>query len=178
MSMKYAELKKEFPNAKKETILKRMAPVYERPGRTKQSFKDSCDVNKILDKFAKTGSISHLEKHGSTYADFSEMPTDLLEARELIERGKNVFMELPAQVRSEFANDPIRFFDFVNDPANKDKLEELLPEIAKPGRYFPDMSPSTPPGALLGDASEPVASGNESGGSPPSPTETEPATGS
>ena len=70
-------------------------PEYERPGRTKQSFKDSCDINKILAKAQKAGSISHLQKHGAFYGDFAEAPSDLLEARAMLARGQEIFDELP-----------------------------------------------------------------------------------
>lgn len=133
-------------------------PEYERPGRTKQSFKDSCDINKILKKAQKAGSISHFEKHGAFYGDFAEAPKDLFEAREQIERGTAIFNEAPAEIRKEFKNDPLEFYKFVNDPANSDRLREILPAIAEPGTYFPDVSAATPPGALRGAPSEPSAS--------------------
>lgn len=105
-------------------------------GRTKQSFKDQCDINKILAKAWKTGSISHLQKHGATYGDFSDVP-DLLEAHRRIKRGNEVFAELPSEVRKEFGNDMFRFYEYVTDPANAGRLHELLPALAKPGRQAP-----------------------------------------
>ena len=159
MSKAYADMLKKHPKAKKETIISKLWPVFEPDGgRTKQAFKDSTDINKILAKAQIQGSISHLEKHGAFYGDFANAPKDLFEARELIDRGKAIFAELPAEVRRDFNQDPVRYFEFVNDPANKDRLHEVLPEIAKPGKYFPDVSPSTAPDALLGASSEPVAS--------------------
>lgn len=119
------------------------------PGRTKQAFKDDCDINKMLAKAQKVGSLSHLQKYGAVYGDFTEAPADLLEARELLERGDTIFRELPSEIRKEFKNDSRSFFQFVNDPGNKDRLHEVLPEIAKPGTFFPDVSAATPPGALL-----------------------------
>lgn len=155
MSLRYRQLQEEFPEAKKEEIIDLMAPEYERPGRTKQSFKDDTDINKILKKAQKAGTLSHLQKHGAFYGDFANAPADLFEAREQIERGAQIFAELPSELRREFRNDPLEYFQFVNDPANRDRLPEVLPEIAEPGRYFPDVSPRTPPGALLGDTSAP-----------------------
>ena len=40
-------------------------PEY-KDGRTKQSFKDSTDINKILKKAQRTGSIAHLNKYPET----------------------------------------------------------------------------------------------------------------
>ena len=48
-------------------------------GRTKQAFKDSTDINKILKKAAKAGTMSHLMKYPApVYAEFQNI--DLLEA--------------------------------------------------------------------------------------------------
>lgn len=113
---------------------------------TKQSFKDETDINKILAKAQKAGSLDHLTAHEAEYGDFAGY--DLMEHFEKIERAQNIFDDLPSEVRNEFKNEPGLFFDFVNDPVNMGKLRELLPAIAAPGQYFPDMSSQTMPGAL------------------------------
>ena len=56
------------------TKLKRPHPrVYtnqsDMPSMTKQSFKDECDINKIMAKFQKTGAIEHYAKHAPSYGD-------------------------------------------------------------------------------------------------------------
>lgn len=119
---------------------KAYVPEYERPGRTKQSFMDDCDINKILAKAAKTGTLSHLEKFGGEYADFSEAPDNLLDAQARIQRGNEIFEALPGEVRREFKQDPFKFFEFVNDPANKDDLKRVLPQLAERGTQLPDVA--------------------------------------
>lgn len=109
-------------------------------GRTKQSFKDSTDINKILKRAQKTGTISHLLKHGASYGDFSDVP-DLLEAHRRIERGQKIFDDLPSELRREF-QDPFKFFAYVNDPANKERLKTLLPQLAAPGTQLPAVQRS------------------------------------
>ncbi len=116
------------------SMLKIEPKVYD-DGRTKQSFKDETDINKILMKAQKVGSLSHLEKHGAFYGDFSDMP-DLLEAHARMARGQSLFDELPSELRKEFDNDMSKFFVYVNDPENKDRLRELMPVLAEPGRVF------------------------------------------
>jgi hypothetical protein len=135
-------------------------------GRTKQSFKDSCDINKILKKAQKVGSLSHLQKHGAWYGDVYDVD-DLLSAYKQIERGKEVFNELPAEVRKEFQNDALAYMRFIGDPANKDRLSEVLPQIAEPERYFDDLSQPTRGGRMA----EPVASNSEPQGPAESPVE-------
>ncbi len=110
-------------------------PEYEKPGRTKQSFKESCDVNKILKKAQKTGTISHLNKHQATYGDLSGF--DFTEAQMQLAKAGEIFDDLPSEIRREFDNSPAKFFEFANDVENVEKLGELLPAIAEPGNFFP-----------------------------------------
>lgn len=156
MSRAFKLAEDEFPELSKKEILELLKPVYEQPGRTKQAFKDDCDVNRILQKAQKVGSLSHLQKHGAFYGDFANAPKDLFEAREMLDRGEAIFKDLPAEIRNEFENDALKFFGAMNDPANVDRRKEVMEELAKPGRYFLDMSPQTPPGALKGEGADPV----------------------
>lgn len=109
------------------------------PSRTKQSFKDETDINKLLVKAQKTGSLAHLVKHGAEYGDFTDMP-DLLEAHARLARGQEIFDELPAEVKRDFAQSPQEFFAFVNDPLNAGELRKLLPAIAEPGNQAPQVN--------------------------------------
>ena len=113
-----------------------MLPIEEKvydDGRTKQSFKDATDINKILRKAQKTGTLSHLQKHGGFYADFADFDFD--EAKLALARATSIFEELPSEVRADFKQDPAAFFGYVNDPKNAGKLSELLPALAEPGRH-------------------------------------------
>ena len=114
-------------------------------GRTKQSFKDQTDVNKIIARHARSGTLSHLEQWGGQYGDLSGF--DFQTAQNQIAKANSMFEQLPAEVRREFSNSPERFFEFVNDPENSDKLAEKLPELAKPGTQLPNVRPtgSNPP---------------------------------
>ena len=107
-------------------------------GLTKQGFKDSTDINKIFAKAANGQTISHLAKYEGVYGDFSDIG-DLLESNERLQKGMTIFQELPSEVRNEFKNDAGAFFKFVNDPANVNRLAEVLPHLAKPGDQMPDI---------------------------------------
>ena len=89
------------------SMIKQEKIVYN-DGRTKQSFKDSCDINKILKKAQKTGSLAFAEKYGEqTFGEFEGY--DLLEAYGKIERANAVFAELPSEVRNDFDNNALAF---------------------------------------------------------------------
>jgi hypothetical protein len=122
-------------------------------GRTKQAFKDQCDINKILKKAQKSGTISHLLKYPEpVYGDFDGV--DLLEAHRLIDKAQTIFDDLPSEIRREFDGDALKFAGFASDPANRGKLAQLLPKIAEPGAYFPN--PAQRGGVGAGAATAPV----------------------
>lgn len=168
MSRAYAEQKAKTPNAKKDTILKAISPTYG-PGRTKQSFKDSVDINKIMDRARKTGTISHVGKYGAEYGDFSDIP-DLLTAETRLIRAKQIFDDAPAEVRREFDNDVGAFFEYVNDPANADDVQEKLVNVARRGDQMPVVrsgaARAAEPVSAPETAEAPIIEGGPSEGTP------------
>lgn len=110
-------------------------------GRTKQAFKDECDINKILQKAQKAGSLSHLQRHGAVYGDYADVP-DLLTAHDRLKQGRKIYEELPSELRREF-HDMFEFFEYVNNPANAGDLRRLLPQLAEPGRQNPAVRRSS-----------------------------------
>lgn len=111
---------------------------YTQHGRTKQSYKDSCDINKLLEKGAKTGSLSHLEKHGAIYGDFADLDFEQVQLQ--LAEGIQIFNELPAEIKKEFNQNPGEFYEFVANPENSDRLPQLLPAIAERGKFFPTVN--------------------------------------
>ena len=102
-----------------------------------QSFKDQTDINKILKRHSIKDAASHIALFPpEAYHEFQNI--DLLEAHAQIGRANAIFGALPSEVRSEFNNDAFAFAAFASDPANNDRLTELLPKLAEPGRYFPN----------------------------------------
>lgn len=110
---------------------------------TCQSFKDECDVNRIVSSFEKTGVIPHGNTSSPMYGDFSTS-FDYKEALELVMHAEESFASLPANVRLRFQNDPAAFLDFVNDPANSDELVKLgLAFKPSEGELVGQSSPSS-----------------------------------
>lgn len=106
--------------------------------RTKKSFAKQCDINTIMKNAARTGTISHLAKYQPVYGDFSDF--DYEQAVTRVAEANSMFAELPAEVRNEFGNNPARFLSFIADPANVDRLHEVLPALAEPGRQLPNVN--------------------------------------
>lgn len=115
-----------------------LPPIEYGEGRTKQAFKDECDIVKILSRAQKAGTLSHLEKYEPVYGDFADF--DFMEANLKLTQGREVFDQLPSELRAEFKNSPAKFFEYVNNPKNADKLREKLPALAMPGRQNVDVT--------------------------------------
>lgn len=108
-----------LPNGKTRT---RVYTTYEQPSKTDESFKDDCDVNIILDRFMKTGQITHLAKKPSSYADVSDIP-NLLDAHIAISNAKTAFGRLPSELRRKLNNDPLNLEEYLKDPENHEEAE-------------------------------------------------------
>lgn len=114
----------------------RVSKEFVKPSLTKQSFKDECDVNNVLRKYAKTGVMEHLNRFQGDYGDYTSV-VDYHSCVMQVQRAEEMFMTLPSKVRSKFANDPGRFLDFALDASNKDAMRDL-------GLLKPVVSPDSP----------------------------------
>lgn len=91
---------------------------------TEQAPKNECDINNILKKYKVSGLVEHVNKYEGKYGDFSDAKS-YQEAMNLVIKGEEAFMSLPANVRVKFNNDPVEFLDFVGNPANKEEMINL-----------------------------------------------------
>lgn len=99
--------------------------------RTRTEFKEECDVNRILARFAQQGVLDHVNKYPGGYADLIGAP-EYHEACNRIIAAREMFMSLPSDIRSRFENDPGKFLEFANDNANEEEMRKmgLLPQKA------------------------------------------------
>jgi hypothetical protein len=113
---------------------RRVVTVNDKPSKTDQQYRDDCDVNHIMNKYAKTGIITHLAKHPGRFANVSEIP-NLLEGFEKVNQAKQAFMDLPGSLRKRFNNDFRNMVAFLNDRSNQEEAIKLglieLKEIAE-----------------------------------------------
>lgn len=92
-------------------------------GMTQQSFAEECDINTIVRRFGLTGEFpSDFQMPQS--GDFTGV-TDFHEAMNIVRQAQEEFMELPADVRARFANDPGRLLSFLDDESNRAEALKL-----------------------------------------------------
>jgi len=93
-------------------------------GRARPEFQDECDVNQILRKFQKTGLLNHLAHGHPKYGDFTNVQS-YGEAVEQVRAAEAAFMQLPANIRRRFDNNPAELVAFMEDSSNAAEAEEL-----------------------------------------------------
>jgi len=104
-------------------VRKRVTVDCSKDDRTHQSFKDECDINRVMERHRKTGIIRQTTQR-PMYGDFSNVG-DYQEALNIKLVADEMFAELPSKVRSRFENNPQLFLDFCEDPENEAEAIEL-----------------------------------------------------
>lgn len=102
----------------------RIQHVFPEKGRTKQSFREECDINFIMKRYTRTGRLPELIRTDGKYGDYSNAG-DFREAQDIICHAKEQFSALSSRQRERFNNDPARFLDFMNDRSNEDEARKL-----------------------------------------------------
>lgn len=126
-----------------------------------QSFKDECDINTIVKRFGLTGEMPQALVP-PTYQNFEGI-FDYHTAMNAVRAAGEAFMELPADVRKKFKNDPAEFVEFCSKPENVD-------EMLRMGLASANMDPREVPRevkkekANVGDSKEGAVSGSKASG--------------
>lgn len=93
-------------------------------GKTRQEDAGAADINQVLHR-AMQGAIPLAQPlEDLVYADVSVI-TDFKEAKDRVTRAEQAFMQLPANVRAAYGNDPAVFLDGFSTPEGLAQLEEL-----------------------------------------------------
>ena len=134
----------------------------EKERRTKQSFKQECDINHIMQKFQVTGTVTHVNNHHASYADCTGV--DFTNAINTATRAQQMFDELPSSLRKRFGHDPAAFLDFVQSEDPGDRAEAarlgLIPRPSDPVTILESAESGSPrvpgeEGHPSGDQQEP-----------------------
>lgn len=110
---------------------KRVLAGVEGESRTKQSFKEECDINNILKRYQRDGLLSHVNKYQGVYSDLGTVEEYHSSMNQVI-AAQAAFDSLPSSIRLRFANDPAKFLAFVDDPRNGKELVEMGLATARP----------------------------------------------
>lgn len=128
------------------------AITFHMPSRTKQEFKDECNINVILARYQATGLITNINNREPQYVDTTGY--DFQQAMQTIAEAQSAFNDLPASLRDRFGNDPAQFLDFVHDEDNRAEAEKL-------GLVRPKAAPGDTGGtAIVPPENEPKGSNN------------------
>ena len=129
------------------------------PSLTKQSFKDECDLNKIMAKYQRTGVMTHVNNFGMKYGEVPAL--DFRQALHLVIDAQDEFDELPSEVRKRFANDPAEFLAFMEDPNNREEAR-LLGLLNDSDRLPSEDPPTLPPESSAGPSGDSPSSAEAS----------------
>lgn len=91
--------------------------------RTVQSEADNCDINKIMERFNRTGKLPTMQTQPARYGDARVV--DFATAQAIVMDAKNQFNELPAKTRKAFGNDPQAFLQALNDTSEENEKNLL-----------------------------------------------------
>jgi phage internal scaffolding protein len=100
------------------------------PTLAQQNFKDETDINYIVRQFGITGELPG-KPLNPQYGDFTGV-LDYHSAVNAVLAAQDDFMELPAQMRSRFNNDPAQLIDFLGKEENREEAIKLGLVAAKP----------------------------------------------
>ena len=111
--------------------------------KTRESEADSCDINKIMERFNRTGKLPTMQTQPAQYGD--SRTVDFQAAQNLIKEAKEQFLALPSKVRKAFGNEPQAFLEAIGDDSDdnianlkklgiivdkKPSLEDVISQIA------------------------------------------------
>lgn len=129
----------------------KMTLVNKEPSLTIQSEKDACDLNKIMERFNRTGVMTNIRTKPLQFGGFQSQD-DYHQTMIRIQEAEDAFMELPAQTRARFDNDLGKLVDFMGNPENR--AEAIKLGLMTAHEVQPVQEPVTPP---VGEGSEPAS---------------------
>lgn len=112
--------------------------------RTEQSHINDADINQIMKKALAGIPSNYIREYEGHYGDATSV--QFYDAQVIVANGKSMFEDLPSDIRNRFKNDPGKFLDFVQDPANAAELVKLKLATAIP---TPPVPPGTPDPLLV-----------------------------
>lgn len=113
---------------------------------TRQSEADSTDINRIMEKYQRTGMLP-MSQMRPQWGDVSNA-LDYQASLNAVMSAQEAFNELPAKVRARFQNDPAALLSFVENSENYDEAVSLgLVPKKEETQPVPEKQPATDAGA-------------------------------
>lgn len=133
--------------------------IFDECSKTEQCFKDECDTDRILQRYAETGTWSSMPSSGRVpmFEDVSDVP-ELASHLSQMNNLQSMFSGLPAEVKARFGN-LSALVEWLSDPTNVGEAREL-------GLLSPDESASVASNASNSpaDAGAPATTASEASG--------------
>lgn len=142
----------------------RYSITFPEQGRTKQAFREECDINIIMARYIKTGVLDHTRAAVAQYLDVTGFEFEA--AHQLVAGAKSMFFQLPSAIRTQFDNDPGKFLEFMENPANAAKATEMGLLKAEPASGYP---PTDAPAGAAPAAATQAGGASKAGGDTPPP---------
>lgn len=114
------------------------------PSLAQQNSKDECDINEIVRRFGVTGVLPQ-NMNPPQYGDFTEI-TDYQSALHAVRDAESRFMDMPADLRARFQNDPGELINFLHNENNRTEAQTLglIPPDLQTAPTLEQPTPSTP----------------------------------
>lgn len=136
----------------------RVPTVVEGASMTQQHMADSVNINKIMDRYLRTGEFPDVQEE---HLSFYDVPAQSYhEMMNTLARGEEAFNALPAQFRKNWDNDPVAFLRDLQEPSGA----ELRLKLGIDSGKGTAPSEKTPPAAAEGVSGD---SGSDSEASTP-----------
>lgn len=126
---------------------------------TVQSQAEDADLNVMMKRFGVTGKMPD-DVRPVFYGDFDQV-MDFRTALESLQAAQDNFMKMPAEMRMRFLNDPQRFVEFCENPANLEEMRKM--GLAIPKKESSDVSSGSVAGAGGPDSGSGEANRGEAG---------------
>lgn len=103
---------------------RRIVKIVKGESMTKVSFQNEVDINQIVERAQKNGTLPARIQENPVYGEFTRS-VEWANAHDIVVKAQEQFMGLDARTRAKFNNNPAEFLAFAENPNNLDQMIEL-----------------------------------------------------
>ena len=131
--------------------------TFTQPSMTQQSFKDDCNINKIIERFKVTGRLGDQDSDPTLLPSFDDFSSgsarSLQNALNKVVEARELFDSLPSALRERFGYSPVALLRFLGDSKNRDEAVRL--GLVRADAVAPESAPAS--GVAVETDNAPVA---------------------